>query len=193
MAIDASSSLQHHFLVAMPGLLDPNFYGALVYIAEHNSSGTVGLVVNRLLDMNTQALFEKIDLPLPEALASSGLGSAPVLDGGPVNTNRGFVLHSPEQRWAQTLECSDSVCLTSSRDILESVSRGEGPQRIAVALGYAGWSAGQLDQEIMNNAWLTIPADADILFDLQPAKRLESVLGRIGVNRAFLSSQAGHA
>jgi putative transcriptional regulator len=190
MSIPNDSRLQHHFLVAMPGMSDPNFAGTLIYLADHGENGALGLVLNRLLDMDTQELFDKIDLPLPEG---SPIGAHPVYDGGPVHTNRGFVLHDRPGAWNQTIQCAQGVALTSSRDILEAVSKGEGPERMLLSLGYAGWSAGQLEQEILANAWLTIPAEASILFDVPPQARLDRALGMLGVSREFLSSQAGHA
>jgi putative transcriptional regulator len=193
MPIANDSRLQHHFLVAMPGMSDSNFAGTLIYLADHGENGALGLVLNRVLDMDTQELFEKIDLPLPEGDWGSQIGARPVYDGGPVHTNRGFVLHDKPGAWNQSIQCAQGVALTSSRDILEAVSKGQGPERMLLSLGYAGWSAGQLEQEILANAWLTIPAQTDILFDTLPEHRLDRALGSLGVSWEFLSSQAGHA
>lgn len=189
MAAQSSADFTHQFLVAMPGMADPNFTGAVVYVAEHSSRGALGIVINRTMDIDLRTLFERIDLPLePE-----GLGATPVFFGGPVQTDRGFVLHDPGGSWHSTVAVTDGVALTSSKDILEAVSRGEGPGRMLVALGYAGWGPGQLENEIGRNAWLTLPASAEVIFDVPVQQRLSRAFGLLGIDPAFLSSSAGHA
>ena len=156
----ATVNLTHHFLIAMPSMADPNFAHTLTYVCEHNPDGALGLVVNRPIDMTLSALFEQIEVPL----ADNRLREAPVMFGGPVQVDRGFVLHRPLGNWQSTLAISDELGLTTSKDILEAVGRGEGPESMLVSLGYAGWSAGQLEQELAANAWLTVEADPEVLF-----------------------------
>lgn len=189
MAAESTPDFTHQFLVAMPGMADPNFNGAVVYVAEHSPRGALGIVINRTMEIDLRTLFERIDLPL----APGRLASTPVFFGGPVQTDRGFVLHRPVGQWSSTVAVTEDVGLTSSKDILEAVSRGEGPGRMLVALGYAGWGPGQLEDEIARNAWLTLPASADVIFDVPVEKRLASAFGLLGINPAFLSSSAGHA
>src|SRR5881394_330323 len=158
----SSINLTHHFLITMPNMADPYFSKTLTYICEHNDQGALGLVVNRPIDITLQALFERLSLSISDKAASD----APIYFGGPVQTDRGFVLHEPAGSWQATLKVRDSVGLTTSKDILEAVGRGEGPKRLLVTLGYAGWSAGQLEHELGQNAWLSVEAQGDkILFD----------------------------
>ena len=186
----SSINLTHHFLIAMPAMADPYFTRTLTYICEHNEQGALGVVVNRPIDMNLRALFERLSLPLGD----DSVGEAPIYFGGPVQTDRGFVLHEPAGSWQSTLKVRDGVGLTTSKDILEAVGRGAGPKRLLVTLGYAGWSAGQLEHELGQNAWLTVEAKGDaILFDLPAEERLAAALGLLGVDIASLSEQAGHA
>mgnify|MGYP000855455311 CR=1 FL=1 len=187
---DASSTLlSNHFLVAMPNLADPNFGGAVVFVAEHTSKGALGLVINRPMELNMHSLFERIDLKLPP----SALSAAPVFFGGPVQTDRGFVLHAPIGAWGSTVSVGDDIGLTSSKDVLEAVARGDGPERLLVTLGYSGWGPGQLEEELARNAWLTVPADAAVIFDTPAEERLSRAFGLLGINPAFLSAAAGHA
>jgi putative transcriptional regulator len=143
----SSINLTHHFLIAMPSMADPYFARTLTYVCEHNDQGALGLVVNRPIDMTLQALFERLSLKLKD----KDLSDAPIYFGGPVQTDRGFVLHEPAGNWQSTLRVRDAIGLTTSKDILEAVGRGEGPQKILVTLGYAGWSAGQLEHELAQN------------------------------------------
>ncbi len=179
----------HQFLLAMPGMVDPNFSGALVYVAEHSEKGALGLVINRTLELDLRTLFERIDLSLEPA----ALRGEPVYFGGPVQTDRGFVLHQPLGHWNSTVAVTDDIGLTSSKDILEAVARGEGPARLLVALGYAGWGPGQLEDEIGRNAWLTLPADPEVIFQVPIDARLGRAFGLLGIDPVFLSSAAGHA
>lgn len=181
--------LTDHFLIAMPAMVDSYFSRTLVYIAEHNDRGALGVIVNRPIDMSLGALLEKIDVPL-EAQSFANL---PVLFGGPVQTDRGFVLHRPVGQWQSTLPVNEQVGLTSSRDILQSVARHGQPRDLMVTLGYAGWSAGQLEHELAQNAWLTVPAELRILFELPYEERLASALELLGVNLTNLADEAGHA
>lgn len=182
-------NLTDHFLIAMPAMSDPYFAKTLVYVAEHNDRGALGLIVNRPIDMSLGTLLEKIDVPLEVA----SLASLPILFGGPVQTDRGFVLHRPLGQWQSTLIVNKEVGLTSSRDILQAVARSGQPRDLMVSLGYAGWSAGQLEHELGQNAWLTVPAALHILFDLPYEERLASAMELLGINLTHLANQAGHA
>ena len=184
-----SVNLTDQFLIAMPAMTDPYFSGTLVYICEHNDQGALGVIVNRPLDMTLAALFERIELPLNTA----GFDRMPVYFGGPVQTDRGFVLHQPVGGWQSTLAVNDHIGLTSSRDILQSVGKQGDPREIIVTLGYAGWSAGQLEDEISQNAWLTVPATTQILFDLPFEERLPAAMSALGISFASLAEEAGHA
>jgi len=183
------ANLTNHFLIAMPAMADPNFSRTLTYIAEHNDQGALGIIVNRPLDMTLSTLFERVDLPLED----ERFATQPVYFGGPVQTDRGFVLHRPPGSWHSTLTIDDEVGLTSSRDILVSLSEHGEPSEVLVTLGYAGWSAGQLEQELAANAWLTVPAEHSIIFDLPPEERFAAALQRLGVDFTHLSEVAGHA
>ena len=187
--ISPTSNLTKHFLIAMPALVDPNFARTVTLIAEHNDQGALGVIVNRPLDMNLAALFDRIDLPIEDAETAG----QPVYFGGPVQTDRGFVLHRPAGEWHSSLAIGDDAALTSSKDILQSVGSGGGPDEVLVTLGYAGWSPGQLEQELAQNAWLTVPADLSIVFDIPPEERFAAAMQLIGVDYATLSEVAGHA
>jgi putative transcriptional regulator len=185
----SSINLTHHFLIAMPNMADPYFSRTLTYICEHNDQGALGLVVNRPIDMTLQALFERLSL----TLADSEAAGAPIYFGGPVQTDRGFVLHAPAGSWQSTLRVGEAIGLTTSKDILEAVGRGEGPERMLVTLGYAGWSAGQLEHELSQNAWLTVEAIEAILFETPAEERLPAAMELLGVDFARLQDEAGHA
>lgn len=182
-------NLTDHFLIAMPAMEDPYFSKSLIFIAEHNDQGALGIIVNRPVDMNLATLFEKIDVPFdaPE------LANLPVFFGGPVQTDRGFVLHRPVGTWQSTLAVNADVGLTSSRDILQAVASAGEPHSVLVSLGYSGWGSGQLEHELAQNAWLTVPADAHILFDMPFEERLPSAMEKLGIDFSNLSVNAGHA
>jgi putative transcriptional regulator len=184
-----SCNLTDQFLIAMPAMADPYFSGTLVYICEHNEQGALGIIVNRPIDMTLAALFEKIEQPLETA----GFERMPVYFGGPVQTDRGFVLHRPLGGWQSTLTVNRDIGLTSSRDILQSVGRQGDPQEIIVTLGYSGWSAGQLEEELGQNAWLTVPAQQRILFEMPFEDRLAAAMDVLGISFANLAEDAGHA
>ncbi len=181
-------NLTNHFLIARPNMADPNFSGTLTYIADHNEQGALGVVVNRPIDLDLSVLFEQIGLSLPE-----GLHAQIVYLGGPVQQERGFVLHTPAQAYSSTLNVTDGVSLTTSKDILEAVSQGKGPAKFMVSLGYSGWGAGQLEQEMAQNAWLTVEADPRVIFDLPPEERLSAAMKLLGIDFSNLSDEAGHA
>ena len=181
--------LTNHFLIAMPAMADPNFAHTLTYVCEHTQDGALGIVVNKPIDMTLSALFEQIEVPL----ADDSLRAAPVHFGGPVQVDRGFVLHRPLGNWQSTLEISDDMGLTTSKDVLEAVGRGDGPRDVFVSLGYAGWSAGQLEQELAQNAWLTVEADAELVFALPAEQRLPAAMRLLGIDFSRLSEDVGHA
>jgi putative transcriptional regulator len=185
----SSIDLTHHFLIAMPNMADPHFSRTLTYICEHNDQGALGLVVNRPIDMTLQGLFERLALPLTDAAVSE----SPIYFGGPVQTDRGFVLHEPAGNWQATLRVKEAIGLTTSKDILEAVGRGEGPARMLVTLGYAGWSAGQIEHELSQNAWLTVEARDAILFEVPAEERLSAAMELLGLDFARLQDEAGHA
>lgn len=184
-----TTNFTHHFLIAMPNMVDPNFAGSLAYICEHNDQGALGVVVNRPIGMTLGELFEQVELPLDDA----GLAGKPVYFGGPVQVDRGFVLHRPVGEWQSTLAVQDEIGLTTSRDILQAVAERRGPTELLMALGYAGWAPGQLEEEIKQNAWLTVGARSRLIFDLAPEERLPAAMGLLGVSFATLSDEAGHA
>lgn len=182
-------NLTDHFLLAMPNMADPNFAGTLTYICDHGDQGALGIVVNRPLSINLARLFEQIGLELP----SGKIGQQPVYFGGPVQNERGFVLHRPIGAWHSTLSIGGRVGLTTSKDILEATAQAQGPEQIIVSLGYSGWAAGQLEDEIKQNAWLTVKADPEVIFSLPPGERLPAALRLLGIDLAMLSDAAGHA
>jgi putative transcriptional regulator len=181
--------LSHHFLIAMPAMTDPMFAKSLTYVCEHNEQGALGIVVNRPLNLTMKELFEQIKLPLQP----TELENLPVHFGGPVQTDRGFVLHEPAGEWQSTLVVKGSIALTTSKDILEAVGQGTGPSHLLVTLGYAGWSQGQLEYELSQNAWLSVPANEHILFELPAEERLAAAMALLGVDYASLSADSGHA
>lgn len=170
-------------------MADPNFSRTLTYICEHSDRGALGVVINRPTDMTLATLFERVNVPL----AVRRLEDFPVFYGGPVQQDRGFVLHVPKGGWKSTLAVRDRLGLTTSRDILEALGSGTGPEKVLVTLGYAGWAAGQLEHEIKQNAWLTVAARDEIIFELPPEARLEAALSSLGVDFTRLQDVAGHA
>ncbi len=184
-----SVNLTHHFLIAMPNMADPNFARSLTYICEHNEQGALGVVVNRPTDMTLKSLFDQIEIPLGDAVWAE----VPVYFGGPVQVDRGFVLHRPAGAWDSTLSVNEQIALTTSRDVLQAVGEGRGPAQILVSLGYAGWAPGQLEQEISQNAWLTVAADADVIFNLPAERRFAAAMDLLGVDPSRLSDDVGHA
>ncbi len=181
--------LTGHFLLAMPAMADPTFSQSVIYMVEHNNKGAMGIVVNQLMKLSVGQLFERINLNFDQ----DPRGLAPVLTGGPVHHDRGFVLHRPHGNWSSSLKVTNQVALTSSKDILEALARGEGPPEFLLALGYSGWGAGQLENEISGNAWLTVAGDEAILFEHASAQRQALAFGLLGIDPRLLSSEVGHA
>lgn len=204
-ADSASIDLKHHFLIAMPGLEDETFARSVIYLCEHSARGAMGLIINKPADISMRLLFDKVELPLRR----EDLMQNPVGHGGPVQTERGFVLHDPlrsplhdpltdkpEQEgsvYASTLTVPGGLEMTTSRDVLEALSSGAGPRRVLVTLGYASWGEGQLESELGENTWLTVPASADVIFDVPMAERYDRALDLLGLKSWMLSPDAGHA
>ncbi|MBV6320298.1 YqgE/AlgH family protein [Duganella violaceipulchra] len=185
----ATLNLANHFLIAMPSMQDPVFGGTVVYVCEHNENGVLGVVINKPTDMTMEVLFERIDLKL-----ESGVDvDAPIMFGGPVQDDRGFVLHTPGSRYSSSLTVTEDVAFTTSIDVLEAVAAGDGPPRMLVSIGYSGWSPGQLEDEISRNGWLTVGADPEILFNLPIEERYTAAMRLLGIDPLMLTSEAGHA
>lgn len=181
--------LTNQFLVAMPSLTDSKFARTVTFIWQHNADEALGIIINRPLQMRLSDVFEQLQMPM-----SAGVqGSQPVLQGGPVQTDRGFVVHHVGGQWEHTRQVSSRIQVTTSPDILDAMARGTGPTTAIVALGYAGWSAGQLEKEVAQNAWLTVPADERILFDTPYEQRWHAAGRLLGIDLATISVQAGHA
>jgi len=181
--------LSHHLLIAMPALADDNFRQTVSYLCEHGEQGALGIIVNRPLEITLGDLLEQVGLkPATDAIAGQ-----PVYGGGPVQQNACLILHRPLGRWDSTLPVTDQIGLTGSMDLLASIAHGVGPDDFLVCLGYAGWGAGQLEQELADNAWLTVPGRADLLFELAADQRWRAAAASIGVDIALLPKRAGHA
>ena len=181
--------LANQLLVALPALADPNFERTVSLLCQHDAGGAMGVVVNRRSDYTLGEIFSQMGI----ACDDDALCATPVLAGGPVHPERGFVIHDGDRDWDSSLSVADGLRVTTSRDVLEAMARGEGPSRVLVALGCAGWSAGQLDAELAENSWLTVPSDGEILFSLPLDARWQAAAGRIGVDLAHMPGYAGHA
>ncbi len=194
-ADSAPINLTNHFLIAMPSLSDELFGRSVVYMCEHSERGALGLVINKPSDILLPRLFEKVELPLGRA----DLTQAPVFQGGPVQTERGFVLHEPiaagegESVYASTMTIPGGLEMTTSKDVLEAMASGGGPRKVFVSLGYSSWAKGQLESEITENSWLTVPADPALIFDTPVEERYEKAMGLLGLQPWMLSPDAGHA
>lgn len=189
MNAPSSSYLKHHFLIAMPHMADPNFAQTLIYLVEHNRDGAMGLIVNRPSGLNLADVLEQLRPDEPVAPDRQHL---PIFSGGPVQTDRGFVLHPSDVRFQATVDLGQ-LGVTTSQDILFAIADGYGPLKHFIALGYAGWESGQLETELIENAWLSCPAQPHILFDMPADKRLAAAAASLGVDLRLLSSQVGHA
>ena len=197
-ADEPTINLTHHFLIAMPGLEDEAFAKSVVYLCEHSARGALGLVINKPSDINLKGLFDKVELPL----SRHDLVGIPVFHGGPVQTERGFVLHEPvfaggaapsEPVYASTMTIPGGLEMTTSRDVLEAMSTGSGPRKVLVSLGYSAWGEGQLESELAENSWLTVGADMAVIFDTPVEQRYARALSLLGVEAWMLSPDAGHA
>ena len=189
MTMPLVSNLTNHFLIAMPALADPNFHHTVTYLCDHNEQGAMGLVINRPLDIEFGELLEHL------AIEDKRTAQAytPIFQGGPVQTERGFVLHEDLGQWEATMSVTDNIGVTLSQDIIEAIARGEGPKRYLIALGYAGWGGGQLEAELAANAWLNGPAEPAILFDTPIEQRWPASAQLLGVELKNLSTDVGHA
>ena len=186
----AGAYLNNQLLVAMPALADPNFSHSVTLVCEHSERGALGIVINRPLEMKLSEVLEQLSLSTEDAR----LRDMPVLAGGPVQRDRGFVLHRPgAQPWESTMPVSDTLCVTTSRDVLAAMAEGKGPAQAVIALGYAGWEAGQLEEEVLQNAWLTVPCDDALVFELPYEQRWHAAARLLGVELSRISTQAGRA
>jgi putative transcriptional regulator len=181
--------LDQQMLIAMPGMVDDNFVGSVTLLCQHNEAGAIGITINRLSDYNLGEIFTQLKLECDDET----LCKLPVLEGGPVARDRGFVVHSPKEGYESSLHIGSDMMVTTSRDVLADIAAGGGPGKFVVALGYAGWGGGQLEDEMLANAWLSVAADSAIVFDLPVPRRFDEALGRLGVRADMLHSEAGHA
>lgn len=191
----ASMDLSGHFLMAMPGSVDGDLAGTVIYVCEHSDRGALGLVINRPMDLTVAHLLQKVDLQVTDVTDPPFEESSEqsVFYGGPVQTDRGFVLHSPAGEYTSSIHLGETMALTTSRDVLQAVASGQGPAQILVTLGYAGWGAGQLEQELAQNAWLSVAAEPSIIFDEPPQSRYPAAMKLLGFDPAMLAGSAGHA
>lgn len=187
--MEADRSFANHFLIAMPAMLDPNFARGVTLVFQHDEDGAMGIMINRRSDFTLGEVFAQMHI----VNDSADLAARPVLLGGPVQPERGFVVHDDTREWGSTLRVHERLAVTTSRDILDAIARGEGPKRTLMALGYAGWGAGQLEVELAENAWLTVPADEAILFETPIESRWQAAAGRIGVDMDRLADYSGRA
>jgi len=186
-------NLQHHFLIAMPGLDEPMFKRSVIYVCEHNEDGAMGLVINKLVeDFTVENVLDKLEIsPTPRDPAIRL--DRPVFSGGPLADDRGFILHTPRSGFGSSIQISDTTMITTSKDVLETLGTAEQPKNVLVALGYAAWEQGQLEKELLDNAWLTIEASSDILFRTPVADRWREAAKMIGIDVSQLATHAGHA
>lgn len=189
MNAPSPSYLKHHFLIAMPHMADPNFAQTLIYLVEHNRDGAMGLIVNRPSGLNLADVLEQLR---PDEPVAPGQQHLPIFSGGPIQTDRGFVLHPSDAQFQATADLGP-LGVTTSQDILFAIADGYGPPQHFIALGYAGWEPGQLETELIENAWLSCPAQPHILFDMPADQRLTAAAASLGVDLRLLSSQVGHA
>ncbi|CAH0532601.1 hypothetical protein VST7929_00440 [Vibrio stylophorae] len=189
-------NLKNHFLVAMPTMEDPNFQRSVVFICEHNESGAMGIAINQPINITVGAMLEQIEVASQDRHGNPKGLEQPVLNGGPVAEDRGFVLHSSlenSREYGTSLKVSEQVSITTSTDILSQLGSMNEPDKYMIALGYSGWEAGQLEQELAENAWLTLEASPEVLFDIPVSKRWQAAIAQLGIDIANLSSDVGHA
>jgi putative transcriptional regulator len=191
--VSSELQLADHFLIAMPSMLDPIFGGTVIYVCEHNASGALGVIINKPTDMTMDVLFDRIDLKLEISAKRIPMDSKLVMFGGPVQVERGFVLHAPLGSFSSTMRVTGEIGLTTSKDVLEAAAIGRGPHRLLVSLGCSGWSAGQLEEEIAKNGWLTVRADPSVIFDLPIEQRFFAAIKLLGIDPMMLAGDVGHA
>jgi len=189
----ADLKLANHFLIAMPSMQDSMFAGSVVYLCEHDERGAMGVIINKPTEMTIETLLDRIDIKRSPTSELNQAAKQLVMFGGPVQDDRGFVLHAPKGKFSSTMKISDAVSFTTSRDVLEAVGQGRGPENILVSVGYAGWGAGQLEEEIIKNGWLTVEADPAVLFEMPIEQRLAAAIQLLGFDPMMLSGEAGHA
>jgi putative transcriptional regulator len=185
----AAGYLDRQMLIAMPGMVDGNFAGSVTLLCQHNDAGAIGITINRLSSFTLGEIFAQLNIEC----GNESIRQLPVLEGGPVAPDRGFVLHTPREGYESSMEVGEEIMVTTSRDVLADIAAGGGPSKYLVALGYAGWGGGQLEGEMLANAWLSVSADTDIVFDLPLPSRFDEALGRLGIRLDMLHSEAGHA
>jgi putative transcriptional regulator len=187
--MDSSCAMTNQLLIAMPGMADPNFSTTVTLICEHNDDGALGIIINRPLTLKLSGLFDQLSVTDADPIVAK----KPVLSGGPVGTERGFVLHGNEHSFENTLAVSSDIQLTLSRDVIDAMAVGDGPEKTLVAVGYAGWESGQLEAEMLSNSWLNVAATPELVFDTPFADRWDSAARLLGVDIASISPDAGHA
>lgn len=187
--MNQATNLSNHFLIAMPTLADPNFHHAVTYICEHNLEGAMGLIINRPMDLNLSDVLQQMDIEVKD----KQIEQVSVFYGGPVQEERGFVLHQPATLWESSVIVSDELAITTSKDILIEIAQGKGPAQYLITLGYAGWGAGQLEAELAGNSWLSGPADLNVVFEEPAESRWMSAAEGLGVDINLLSGDTGHA
>ncbi|MCH8477354.1 MAG: YqgE/AlgH family protein [Wenzhouxiangella sp.] len=183
------SYLEQQFLIAMPGMEDPNFTRGVTLLCQHNQDGALGITINRPSEFTLLDVLSQIGINCEDG----SLAHVPVYEGGPVHRERGFVLHTGEPRWESSMRVGKNISVTTSRDILEAIASGHGPDKFLMALGYAGWGAGQLEDEMRDTAWLNVMARADIVFDLPAEQRWEQAVASLGIQVGSLQPAGGHA
>ncbi|MCG3813771.1 YqgE/AlgH family protein [Photobacterium damselae] len=186
-------NLTNHFLIAMPSLQQTLFEKTVIYICEHNEDGAMGVIINQPIDVSIAEMFEKIEVEPSYLISQPSKLTAQVLNGGPVSEDRGFVLHSGHHNYTSSILITDQLALTTSLDVLSELGSSQGPQQFLVALGYAGWDAGQLEQELAENSWLTVEADPEIIFNTPLNQRWQHAISKMGFTAAQLSTDVGHA
>ena len=187
--IETTGYLDQQVLIAMPGMVDSNFAGSVTLLCQHTEEGAIGITINRLADYSLGEIFSQLHLDCDDEV----IRNMPVLEGGPVAPDRGFVLHTPLEGFESSMAVGPEIMVTTSRDVLAAIAQGSGPEKYIVALGYAGWGGGQLEGEMRENAWLTVMADSDIVFDMPVRNRFDGALGRLGIEVDRLHSEIGHA
>jgi len=187
--IETTGYLDQQVLIAMPGMVDSNFTRSVTLLCQHNDEGAIGITINRLSDYSLGEIFSQLHLEC----ADETIRNMPVLEGGPVAPDRGFVLHSPQEGYESSMAVGPDIMVTTSRDVLVAIAQGGGPEKYIIALGYAGWGGGQLEGELRENAWLSVMADSDIVFDMPVPNRFDGALGRLGIKVDRLHSDIGHA
>lgn len=183
------ANFSNHFLIAMPMNTDPVFSGTVIYCCQHSEQGAIGLVINRPIDLDLQSIFYRIDLEID----IKAINNLPVCYGGPIQSERGFVLHERNGQYSSSLGIEGGLEITTSKDVLEEVAKGHGPSRFALMLGHTGWAAGQLEQEIAQNGWLSVQAQPEIIFDVPASDRFDAALSLLGIKSSMLSIDVGHA